>query len=853
MRSTMKIAGNTAIDNILDNYSRVMKLQNQMGTGRRVVKPSDDPLAANEGIRIQTMLTQIEQYQRNLNVGDSFLGLSDSALQGLNDAVSSAKSLTVGMANEATTSGARQASVMEIDALRRELLLLGNREVGGRYIFGGTETTEPPFQMIDSEYVLYTGNEEKIEVQVGKSQFESINVTAPEVFGSLITNHTSDQLAPRLNIDVDNGTRLEDLNLGTGVSSGSINITYSGSTVQGLEIDLSGADTLEDVIDTIQNATTNVITVSLNTAKDGIVLTDGGGGPITVQEVASNNVARDLGILGSVAAGLPLNGQVIQTQITDRTLLADIPGYNGHPLTITNGPDDPVDPALTESGDINNNLSNYALTGLTEGVNVDPNNRLHVRVTSNLGVQPFDIDIFKDAAMLPEDLVATGTSTNGASTVTINAANGSGISGTIDLNHVADGTSRIDVDFPDFYQGTINVEAFAESGDTLNQFENWQISGLERGVDTMPSGDMTVVVDNAEVNARHVKIYRDSTLNELVAYASLPAGGNGTLTFTGNTTADAFEPSNDDHSHITGATTEVQYLANTAGPNHISLAATFATVEDFRRAVEESGTYTTADITEDGRRLEINSRLAGAHLHVEDEVPPMDEGGTDVNDEIQRWSISGIKAGENADLDGKLYAEYTRTVGAPNTYTVQLFSDALHTNRVALGTANEPGVWPPVAPNELNIILSQDNDSGISGTVKVSDWTADNTTLELTPRDIGLSGKRREDNLFSTMKDVIDAGHQDDTGTLHDLIGNFETDNERVLNGRSEVGSRMERFEMMRFRLDDETTSFTNIFAERIDLDFSEAIVDFQTQTNIFNAALSVAGKIVPLSLVDFM
>ena len=80
MRSTIKIAANTSLNNILDNYARILKIQNQMAKGRRVINPSDDPLAANVGMRIDTLLKRLTQYNRNIDIGYSFLGLSDLSL-----------------------------------------------------------------------------------------------------------------------------------------------------------------------------------------------------------------------------------------------------------------------------------------------------------------------------------------------------------------------------------------------------------------------------------------------------------------------------------------------------------------------------------------------------------------------------------------------------------------------------------------------------------------------------------------------------------------------------------------------------------------------------------------------------
>jgi len=124
-----------------------------------------------------------------------------------------------------------------------------------------------------------------------------------------------------------NTVLLNSLAGGAGVPDGSIDITdMSGASAT---VDLSGAETLADVIDSI-NAAAVAVTASLNSAGTGLVLTDtsGGAGTLSVAEVDST-VAEALGILGSSDTGT-LRGENVQLQyISERTLLADLNGGEG--------------------------------------------------------------------------------------------------------------------------------------------------------------------------------------------------------------------------------------------------------------------------------------------------------------------------------------------------------------------------------------------------------------------------------------------------------------------------------------------------------------------------------------------
>ena len=92
-------------------------------------------------------------------------------------------------------------------------------------------------------------------------------------------------------------------------------------------------------------------------------------------------------------------------------------------------------------------------------------------------------------------------------------------------------------------------------------------------------------------------------------------------------------------------------------------------------------------------------------------------------------------------------------------------------------------------------------------------------------------------------ENLLNAGNASDTEELNHLIGNFDVDINRVLTGRGEIGARMERMDLLANRLGDESTSFTAIMSSRVDLDYADAVVKYQQESNIYNASLAVAGQ----------
>ncbi len=131
---------------------------------------------------------------------------------------------------------------------------------------------------------------------------------------------------------LDSSVALKDLNQGLGVQKGSIRITDRAGNIE--DIDLRTANTIDDVIDAINNATK--VRVSASTSGDSIVLKDVSGstsGNLRVAEVGGGETAADLGLRGidvaaSSATGSDIYGAISDTQPT---------GLRGVPLTKLGG------------------------------------------------------------------------------------------------------------------------------------------------------------------------------------------------------------------------------------------------------------------------------------------------------------------------------------------------------------------------------------------------------------------------------------------------------------------------------------------------------------------------------------
>ncbi|OQW50366.1 MAG: hypothetical protein A4S09_00815 [Proteobacteria bacterium SG_bin7] len=146
---------------------------------KRINKPSDDPVAATRVLAYRTDEQNIGQYQKILTNAKSFLEYTDQSLGDVADVMVRAKELALGAANDASTNpDTRRILAAEINQLQRQVVQIGNRKLAGRFLFGGFNTTKPPFDPQGN----YTGDDGEIKVPIDKEAFVAINLPGSRTF-----------------------------------------------------------------------------------------------------------------------------------------------------------------------------------------------------------------------------------------------------------------------------------------------------------------------------------------------------------------------------------------------------------------------------------------------------------------------------------------------------------------------------------------------------------------------------------------------------------------------------------------------------------------------------------------------
>ena len=178
MRITDATLANRIITSINESKARLGELQTTLSTGKRINKPSDDPLGITSALNLKGKLKDIDQYLRNAQTASTWIDLTTQTLSAVTDVLNSAKTIALRESNITSTPDSKRASAEEVRNLKNQLLNLANTSYGGRYLFAGTKTLTQPF----TEDGTYEGDEGEINLQTGEKQTLTINVPGSKVF-----------------------------------------------------------------------------------------------------------------------------------------------------------------------------------------------------------------------------------------------------------------------------------------------------------------------------------------------------------------------------------------------------------------------------------------------------------------------------------------------------------------------------------------------------------------------------------------------------------------------------------------------------------------------------------------------
>lgn len=176
MRVTNRMMTDAVNTNLFKQNERLMKFQETASSGKKVLRPSDDPFAVGQIMGYRTDISTTDQYLTNITHAETRMEITENILETMNGFLETLWGYAADPLSR--TPEERSVAAENIKNLRDQVRQMANSRHGGSYLFAGHRTDVPPFPDDNS----YAGDEGEIHIIIGKGMDMKINTTGEELF-----------------------------------------------------------------------------------------------------------------------------------------------------------------------------------------------------------------------------------------------------------------------------------------------------------------------------------------------------------------------------------------------------------------------------------------------------------------------------------------------------------------------------------------------------------------------------------------------------------------------------------------------------------------------------------------------
>lgn len=301
MRITNQINHNTLLKNLSRHQGDLDEVQNQIGTGVKFRRPSDEPAATTNSLFFKNRVHELDQFNRNLQDGKTRLQQVDGALESVTDILQRVRVLSVQAANgiyQGDKGFELEVAIgKEIDEHLRAIVDIANsRDATGKYIFGGHTIDRAPFEAVETKEkglkgiyvkeqivgVEYRGDIGEQLRELDRGEYMGVTIPGNKVFWGTNMNITSSKDMTEFTVTSDQKIKID-----------------------GVEISLSAGDKLDDIIDKINNSPIEVKATKLG--NNNISLSTTTPHQIWLEDMEGGTALRNLGLIEANASEPPGN------------------------------------------------------------------------------------------------------------------------------------------------------------------------------------------------------------------------------------------------------------------------------------------------------------------------------------------------------------------------------------------------------------------------------------------------------------------------------------------------------------------------------------------------------------------
>lgn len=189
MKITTGFFYKTFINDMNTQIEAMYKAQKQLSTGKRVLSPSDDPVAISRIVKYKTELSALEEYSRVIDTAKIYNSSLETAINDLKNMVTKAKQYAINGSTDTLSATDRLALSREVDTLIQRSIETTNTKISGRYIFGGYKSDIAPVNLTTGIYQSDTNLQYldisfflDVAVNLPATEFFTYNGTSNQVF-----------------------------------------------------------------------------------------------------------------------------------------------------------------------------------------------------------------------------------------------------------------------------------------------------------------------------------------------------------------------------------------------------------------------------------------------------------------------------------------------------------------------------------------------------------------------------------------------------------------------------------------------------------------------------------------------
>lgn len=172
-RITNSMMTSRFLSNMKRNLNNMSTLQNQLASGKEILRPSQNPFAATRNKQLANQISDNEQYNANIKDTSNWLDTTDTALAQAGNVMARIKELMVKAGNGAYSEDEIATIKNEVVEKSKELAQIMNTTFDGAYIFGGTKGTTKPITVDANGNLAYA---DKDGNAINKNQDGTFNV-----------------------------------------------------------------------------------------------------------------------------------------------------------------------------------------------------------------------------------------------------------------------------------------------------------------------------------------------------------------------------------------------------------------------------------------------------------------------------------------------------------------------------------------------------------------------------------------------------------------------------------------------------------------------------------------------------